>query len=137
MIDFVVTVVAGALFTIALFFAVQKRNVPMAALAALVLGGTIWGLFWRPEVKSHPPAAIRNSMVAFPGEWITRERDNSKVCQLQGGASRLMTLADLVHTCGGWTETPPTFGESIRSRPQWLRCGSDGCKVHFADGWRG
>ena len=134
MADFIAMVVAGGLFTIALFFAIQNRNLPMAALAALVLGGTAWGLVLAPA-KRPPP--LRASTVAFVGEWITRERDNSKVCQLQLSVTRLTTLAGLVGSCEEWTETKPTFGESIRSRPQWLRCDADGCKVHFADGWRG
>jgi hypothetical protein len=82
-------------------------------------------------------AHAESGIIGHAGEWLTRDTDNSHVCQLAQDVLTTQPLTRSFCTVDSWTELPPMFAESISGRLQhWIRCNHIGCQLHFENGWR-
>lgn len=95
--------------------------------------GLLGGLWY-----THPMLAllIAAALIGHSGEWVTRESDGTRICQL----SRDLYAGEIVKAegwCEHWTIEPPLSGQM--ADPDWARHMGGlfgGMRLHIEGVWR-
>lgn len=76
------------------------------------------------------------SLIAFAGEWVSREDNGDRICRISGAIHTEAALAD--GFCTDWQITPIRKYQALPSEQHgWIRCIFGGCQIHIENkGWR-